>query len=121
MGRRNLEVRSGVQVHRLVFEGRRCIGVEIVIQARREVIVSGGTYHSPHLLMLSGIGPPRTWPTTGARSSTTALALARPAGAPDRLARMVGEGQRNLPQSPAHGPHRAQLAALGAAGHGTDG
>jgi len=62
--RRNLEVRSGVQVHRVVFEGKRCVGVEIeqdgetkVIRARREVILSGGAYNSPHLLMLSGIGP----------------------------------------------------------------
>jgi choline dehydrogenase len=64
MGRRNLDVRSGVLVRRLVFEGTRCVGVEVehgsetkVIRARREVIVSGGTYNSPHLLMLSGIGP----------------------------------------------------------------
>jgi len=63
MGRRNLAVRSGVLVRRAVFEGKRCIGVEIdgpdgpqVIRARREVILSGGTYNSPHLLMLSGIG-----------------------------------------------------------------
>jgi len=62
--RRNLDVRSGVLVRKLVFEGKRCVGVEIehggepkVIRARREVIVSGGTYNSPHLLMLSGIGP----------------------------------------------------------------
>ena len=64
-GRRNLDVRSGVLVRRLVFEGKRCVGVEIetggepkVVRARREVIVSGGTYNSPHLLMLSGVGPP---------------------------------------------------------------
>jgi choline dehydrogenase len=64
MGRRNLDVRSGVHVHRLVFEGRRCVGVEIdrggetrVIRAGREVILSGGTYNSPHVLLLSGIGP----------------------------------------------------------------
>src|SRR5690606_33647316 len=71
MGRRNLDVRSGVLVRRLVFDGKRCVGVEIdfgsgagatggepkVIRARREVIVSGGAYNSPHLLMLSGVGP----------------------------------------------------------------
>jgi choline dehydrogenase len=64
MGRQNLDVRSGVLVRKLVFEGKRCVGVEVdhggaprVIRARREVIVSGGTYNSPHLLMLSGIGP----------------------------------------------------------------
>jgi choline dehydrogenase len=63
-GRRNLEVRAGAQVQRLVFEGKRCVGVEIdrggtalVLRARREVILSGGAYNSPHLLMLSGIGP----------------------------------------------------------------
>lgn len=64
MGRQNLDVRSGVVVRKLVFEGKLCVGVEIdhggapkVIRARREVIVSGGTYNSPHLLLLSGIGP----------------------------------------------------------------
>jgi len=64
LGRKNLEVRSGVLVRRVVFEGRKCIGVEIdtpdgpqVIRAAREVILSGGAYNSPHLLMLSGIGP----------------------------------------------------------------
>lgn len=64
MARRNLEVRTGVLVRRVVFEGKRAVGVEIdspdgarVIRARREVILSGGTYNSPHLLMLSGVGP----------------------------------------------------------------
>ena len=63
-GRQNLDLRTGVQVRRLVFEGKRCVGVEVegangpeVVRARREVIVSGGTYNSPQLLMLSGIGP----------------------------------------------------------------
>ena len=62
--RGNLELRAKVLVRRLVFEGTRCVGVEIdgangpqVVHARREVIVSGGTYNSPQLLMLSGIGP----------------------------------------------------------------
>ena len=62
--RPNLEVRDGVFVERIVFEGERAIGVELVrngvretVRAEREVIVSGGTYQSPVLLMLSGIGP----------------------------------------------------------------
>ena len=62
--RPNLEVRPGVFVERLVFEGDRAVGVETVtngaretVRAEREVILSAGTYQSPVLLMLSGIGP----------------------------------------------------------------
>jgi len=64
LGRRNLDVRTHAQVRRVVFEGKRAIGVELhsedgpqVVRARREVILCGGTYNSPHVLMLSGIGP----------------------------------------------------------------
>ena len=64
LGRKNLEVRSGVLVRRVVFEGKRAVGVELdtpdgprVVRAGREVILSGGAYNSPHLLMLSGVGP----------------------------------------------------------------
>jgi choline dehydrogenase len=64
LGRRNLDVRQGVLVRRVVFEGKRAVGVEVdtpagpqLIRARREVVLSGGAYNSPHLLMLSGVGP----------------------------------------------------------------
>ena len=62
--RPNLSVRSGVFVERIVFDGDRAVGVELAsngtretVRAEREVIVSAGTYHSPVLLMLSGVGP----------------------------------------------------------------
>jgi choline dehydrogenase-like flavoprotein len=62
--RPNLEVRSGVFVERIVFDGSRAVGVELVrngeretVHAEREVILSAGAYQSPVLLMLSGIGP----------------------------------------------------------------
>lgn len=64
LGRQNLDVRSGVLVRRVIFEGKRAVGVEIdtpdgpeVVRAAREVILCGGAYNSPHLLMLSGVGP----------------------------------------------------------------
>jgi choline dehydrogenase-like flavoprotein len=65
--RRNLTVRTGVQVTRMVFDGRRAVGVEhrgadgstAMIEARREVILSAGAIGSPHLLLLSGVGPAR--------------------------------------------------------------
>ena len=62
--RKNLVVRTGVLVTRLDFEGRRARGVSYrhgartgTVQARREVILAGGTINSPHLLKLSGVGP----------------------------------------------------------------
>ncbi|WP_342118576.1 GMC family oxidoreductase [Pseudoduganella sp. OTU4001] len=62
--RSNLTVETGASVQRVLFEGRRAIGVEAVqggglrtIRARREVIVSAGAFGSPQLLMLSGVGP----------------------------------------------------------------
>ncbi len=63
-GRPNLEVRDFVFVERIVFDGDRAVGVELVrngaretVLAEREVIVAAGAYQSPVLLMLSGIGP----------------------------------------------------------------
>jgi 4-pyridoxate dehydrogenase len=63
--RRNLHVETGAHVTRVLIEGTRAVGVEIVrargdrVQARAsaEVIVCAGTFNSPQLLMLSGIGP----------------------------------------------------------------
>ncbi|MBP0685439.1 GMC family oxidoreductase N-terminal domain-containing protein, partial [Mycobacterium tuberculosis] len=63
-GRNHLHVMTGTQVLRILFEKRRAVGVlawrdgrEIVLRARREIIVSAGTFGSPQLLMVSGVGP----------------------------------------------------------------
>ena len=62
--RGNLELLSEAIAARIVIEGSRARGVEIVkdgvretIWAEREIILCGGTVNSPQLLMLSGIGP----------------------------------------------------------------
>ena len=64
LARPNLTVETGVHVERVTFDGLRATGVEGVrlgerleFHAEREVILCGGTYNSPQLLMLSGIGP----------------------------------------------------------------
>lgn len=62
--RRNLTVLTKAQTTRILFEGKRAIGVEYLrdgklerVHADREVVLCAGTYASPQLLMLSGIGP----------------------------------------------------------------
>lgn len=61
--RPNLRVLSNVLATRVIFEGRRCVGVEIArtgscetVRASREVVLSAGTVASAQLLMLSGVG-----------------------------------------------------------------
>ncbi len=64
MKRANLEVHTGAHTTRVLFNGKRAIGVEYVhdgikteAKATREVILCGGSVNSPQLLLLSGIGP----------------------------------------------------------------
>jgi choline dehydrogenase-like flavoprotein len=61
--RANLRVETGAQAVRILFEGKRAVGVEYrqgkelkQLRARREVIVASGAFQTPQLLMLSGVG-----------------------------------------------------------------
>jgi choline dehydrogenase len=63
-GRKNLVVKPNAHATRIVIENGRAVGVEFrtsrgmeTARAKSEVIVSGGVYGSPQLLLLSGIGP----------------------------------------------------------------
>lgn len=63
-GRPNLTIETDVQVHRVLVENGRAVGVTgarldeaMTVRATREVILCAGAYNSPQLLMLSGIGP----------------------------------------------------------------
>ncbi len=63
-GRPNLEIITDAMALRILFDGARAVGVEVTrggkieeIRATREVILSAGSYQSPVLLMISGIGP----------------------------------------------------------------
>ena len=63
MRRPNLQVLTRAQAARVLFEGRRAVGVEYVrggakavVRARAEVLLAGGAVNSPQLLQLSGIG-----------------------------------------------------------------
>ncbi len=62
--RPNLTVMTGARAERIVFRDRRAVGVEFQqggarrsVSANGEIILSSGAFQSPHLLLLSGIGP----------------------------------------------------------------
>lgn len=64
LGRSHLQAITRAQVQRVLIENGRATGVEFIhegqrrlARATREVVLSGGTYGSPQLLMLSGVGP----------------------------------------------------------------
>jgi choline dehydrogenase len=60
----NLRVETAALAQRVLFEGQRAVAVEYkqagslrTARARKEILVSSGTYNSPQLLQLSGVGP----------------------------------------------------------------
>ncbi len=60
----NLQIVTGAHVTRIVIENGRAVGVEYLqggapqrVHVTREIVVSAGTFDSPKLLMLSGLGP----------------------------------------------------------------
>lgn len=63
----SLTVLHGALVTRLLFDGKRCVGVELVhdgktqrVRATREVVLSLGAIHTPKVLMQSGVGDEAT-------------------------------------------------------------
>ncbi|MFN0093590.1 MAG: GMC family oxidoreductase, partial [Dehalococcoidia bacterium] len=62
-GRLNLTIRSGVLVHRVLFEGVRAVGVELSSGGEtqrvwgKRITVSAGAIQSPAILLRSGVGP----------------------------------------------------------------
>jgi choline dehydrogenase-like flavoprotein len=63
MQRPNLAVLTHTLTRRILFEGKRAVGVEIQagdnvtrLGARQEIVLCAGTFHSPHILLNSGVG-----------------------------------------------------------------
>ncbi len=70
--RPNLTVITGALVHKVLFEGKRAVGVlfeqkgnRTKVNANKEVILSAGSIGSPHLLQLSGVGAAETLNNAG--------------------------------------------------------
>jgi len=62
--RSNLHIETHALVSRILFEGKRAVGIEYVkngvthsVSAAKEIILSAGAINSPQLLLNSGIGP----------------------------------------------------------------
>ncbi len=73
-GRRNLEIRADAHVSRIILDGREATGVAYTrggearqVSARREIILAAGSFATPQLLQLSGIGPANLLPGVGVR------------------------------------------------------
>ena len=62
MKRPNLTVKTRAMVTRVIFEGTRAVGVEVIIKGKkkiirsREVVLCGGAINTPQILQLSGVG-----------------------------------------------------------------
>ncbi|MCC6948749.1 MAG: GMC family oxidoreductase N-terminal domain-containing protein [Bradyrhizobiaceae bacterium] len=64
LSRPNLKLETGVLCERVLFEGRRASGIQYrqngatkIAYARGEIVLSAGSIGSPHLMLLSGVGP----------------------------------------------------------------
>ncbi len=93
MRRQNLTVRTHALATRVLFEGRRAIGVRYQrhggtheVRARREVLLCAGPINTPQLLKLSGVGPGEELAALGHRRGARAARSGRePAGSPGVL------------------------------------
>ena len=84
MKRPNLEVRTNAFVSRIVFDGRKAVGVEVALGRGRselirgrEIVLAGGAINSPQLLQLSGVGDATSSPPSGSTPSRTCRASVR--------------------------------------------
>ncbi len=63
--RKNLHTQTEVQVDKVIFEGKKAVGVQFIqkgktriVYAEKEVILSAGALNSPQIMMRSGVGRP---------------------------------------------------------------
>src|SRR5208282_5224493 len=66
--RPNLTIRGDVNIDRVLFDGATATGVlaaDGAVYRGREIILSGGTYGSPAILLRPGVGPAEMTPAVG--------------------------------------------------------
>ena len=118
MARGNVTVETRAHATKLIIESGRAIGVEYVVGSERrearaesEVIVSAGTYNSPQLLMLSGIGPAEELRALGIAPRVDLAGVGpKSVGSPDARDAMAQDARGKLPSRLAARPARAEHA-----------
>ena len=112
--RANLTVATGAHATRILLQGTRAIGVEFFLdgqrvsaEASREVILCGGAFNTPQLLMLSGIGPAEHLRATGL---TPVVNLPVGRNLQDHLAVFINFARRDA--GPFHAAMRVDRMAL---------
>ena len=87
--RASLRVETNARATRILFEGKRAVGVEYrqgkqskQIRARREVILAAGAFQTPQLMMLSGVGDSAALAEHGIASVTISTPRSRKGSAP---------------------------------------
>jgi len=118
LARRNLTVLTRARATRVIFSGRRAVGiayqrggVQAQALAEAEVLLAGGVINTPQLLLLSGIGAPEEL-----RAHSLPIVAASPGvgkNLQDHLSVVVACA-RKLP-GPFHAQMRADRAAVGMA------
>jgi choline dehydrogenase len=129
LGRANLTLLLNTNVTRVLFDGDRASGVEMVaadgarkVSAKREVILTAGTVHTAQLLMLSGIGEASTLKKFGITPIADLRGVGRNLQDHAKVAGIVAQYKGKFPDRP--GDSNAVEAEVnmssGVDGHGTD-
>jgi choline dehydrogenase len=108
LGRPNLTLLLNTNVTKIVFDGDRADGVEMVssgtgrtIRARREVIVAAGSIHGPRLLMLSGVGDEAELKKAGIKPAANLNGVGRNLQDHVLLSGVIYQYKRKMPERPA--------------------
>ena len=129
LDRANLTLLLNTNVTRILFEGDRATGVEIVsggavktVKATREVILSAGTIHSAKLLMLSGIGEAADLQKLGIKPVANLRGVGRNLQDHSLVSGVLYEYKGKMPDRPADGNavDAEVYLSSGIDAHGTD-
>ncbi|WP_137929674.1 GMC family oxidoreductase [Mesorhizobium comanense] len=116
--RKNLTFYTKAMASKIIMKGGRAIGVEFIqgrqkkiIHADKEVILCGGTFNSPHLMQISGIGDPEHLGRIGIRVEHDLPGVGR--NLQDHLASSVKQGlSKPISLLTATKPYAAALALI---------